>query len=72
MNRIGEKEQNHDRSKRVYKDGDYWYYMTREKVSIGPFDSSTEADKGVSDFVDFIIHAEPSVAQTLSLYSAAA
>lgn len=72
MNRTGEQEKSHIRSKRVYRDGDYWYYLTREKVSIGPFDTSSEADKGVSDFVDFIMHAEPSIAQTLSRYGAAA
>ena len=72
MNRIGEQDNNHKRTNRVYKDGDYWYFMTREKVSIGPFDSPSEAERGVSDFVDFITHAEPSVAQVLSLYSAAA
>lgn len=72
MNRIGESGSFPDRKKRVFQRENYWYYTTREGVDIGPFDSSQEAETGVSDFVDFIMHAEPSVAQALSLYGRAA
>ena len=72
MNRIGESEDHPARSKRVFQSGDYWYYTTRENIDIGPFDSASEAEAGVRDFVDFILHADPAVAQTLSLYARAA
>lgn len=68
MNRHGEAGNNPNRSKRIYKEGEYWYYSTREKVNIGPFDTYSEAEAGVGEFVDFIIHAEPSVVETLARY----
>lgn len=72
MNRTGEYKDHPTRSKRVYQQGNYWYYTTRENIDIGPFDSASEAEAGVSGFVDFILHADPTVAQTLSLYARAA
>lgn len=73
MNRTGEIGQScPDRSKRFFKKADYWYYNTREGVDIGPFDSMNEAEAGVSDFIDFIIHAEPGVVKTLERYRRAA
>lgn len=72
MNRSGESGNFPSRSKRVFERENYWYYTTREGVDIGPFDTLQEAESGVSDFVDFIMHAEPSVARALSLYARAA
>lgn len=72
MNRTGENGNHPTRSKRVFQSGNYWYYTTREDIEIGPFDSASEAETGVRDFVDFILHAEPAIAQTLSLYARAA
>lgn len=72
MNRTGEKGDHPTRSKRVFQSGNYWYYMTREGIDIGPFDCAAEAEAGVRNFVDFILHADPAVAQSLSLYAKAA
>ena len=72
MNRTGESLDLPSRSDRLFKVDDYWYYKTREGVDIGPFDSASEAQTGVSDFIDFILHAEPSVSETLAKYARAA
>ncbi len=72
MNRTGEAGNCPNRSQRFFKKADYWYYSTREGVDIGPFDSLSEAETGVSDFIDFILHAEPSVIETLEKYGRAA
>ncbi|WP_188150793.1 DUF6316 family protein [Teredinibacter waterburyi] len=69
MNRTGEDGNLPNRSKRFFQKGEYWYYTTREGVDIGPFDTAHEAELGVSDFIDFIIHAEPAVAETLARYA---
>lgn len=70
MNRKGDTEDysNRERS-RFFESEGYWYYNTREGVAIGPFDSQSEAETGVSDFIDFIRHAEPSVSETLAKYA---
>ena len=73
MNRTGETGGPPDnRSRRFFQKADYWYYSTREGVDIGPFDSLHEAETGVSDFIDFILHAEPGVVETLEKYGRAA
>ena len=69
MNRSGEEGVTlPTRSKRFFDRDGYWYYTTREGVDIGPFDSLIEAETGASEFIDFIIHAEPSVVKTLERY----
>ena len=68
MNRTGENGTLPVRSKRFFIKGEYWYYSTREGVDIGPFDSMHEAETGASEFIDFIIHAEPAVVETLEKY----
>lgn len=73
MNRIGEAGSCPSRrSQRFFQKAEYWYYSTREGVDIGPFDSLSEAEIGVSDFIDFVIHAEPKVIETLEKYGKAA
>lgn len=72
MNRTGEAGNCPGRSGRFFQKADYWYYTTREGVDIGPFDSASEAETGVSDFIDFIIHAEPRVIESLEKYGRAA
>lgn len=72
MNRTGENGNLPGRSQRYFKKGDYWYYSTREGVDIGPFDSLNEAETGASEFIDFILHADPHVIQTLQSYGCAA
>jgi len=69
MNRTGETiEHIPARKSRFFQEEGYWYYNTREGVAIGPFDSLSEAETGASDFIDFILHAGPSVSETLSKY----
>ena len=72
MNREGEKGNCPDRANRFFEKDCYWYYTTREGVDIGPFDSLSEAESGVSDFIDFILHAEPAIVKTLEKYRRAA
>lgn len=72
MNRTGEKHSVPSRSNRFFESSGYWYYGTREGVDIGPFDSLHEAERGVSDFIDFIMHAEPDVLASLRSYGRAA
>lgn len=54
----------------IQKDG-YWYYTTREGVDIGPFDSRTDAEVGVGEFIEFIQTSEPQVTDVLKQYRAA-
>jgi hypothetical protein len=72
MNRTGEKSEVPVRQKRFFEKSGYWYYSTREGVDIGPFDSLLEAQRGVSDFIDFIVHAEPETIASLERYGHAA
>ena len=70
MNRSGEQmNEVPTRNSRFFEEDGYWYYNTREGVAIGPFDTQSEAETGVSDFIDFILHAEPSVSETLAKYA---
>jgi len=68
MFRQGEKSLEVDRSDRVFQKGDYWYYKTREKVSIGPFDDYSAAEKGVNDFIEFICQADLKAKHILEQY----
>ena len=72
MKRTGENTESQERTVRFFETEGYWYYNTREGVAIGPFDTLSEAEIGVSDFIDFIIHAEPEVSKTLAKYARAA
>lgn len=72
MNRTGENFEVPMRCKRFFQKDNYWYYSTREGVDIGPFDTRHEAERGVSDFIDFIVHAEPEVVATFERYGHAA
>ncbi|MFT5083269.1 MAG: hypothetical protein ACI9Y1_001310 [Lentisphaeria bacterium] len=72
MNRTGEQGTTASRCQRFFKKDDYWYYSTREGVNIGPFDTLNEAEIGASEFIDFIMHAEPNIIKTLEKYGRAA
>jgi hypothetical protein len=74
MNRKGDTEQQEMKreASRFFESEGYWYYNTREGVAIGPFDTLSEAETGVSDFIDFICHAEPSISETLAKYASQA
>jgi len=70
-NREGEQGSVPERSGRFLKKHGYWYYSTREGVDIGPFDSRSEAEVGVGEFIDFICAAEPQVLEALKHHYAA-
>lgn len=72
MNRLGEQGPKPVRNSRFSKIENYWYYSTREGIDIGPFDSLQEAQAGVSSFIDFILHAEPEVVDSLHRHYSAA
>jgi hypothetical protein len=59
------------RTDRFFAVNGAWYFATREGASIGPFEDKVEAQKGLSDFIDFIQLAEPQVLSTFysSLHS---
>lgn len=67
--RQGEKGEQHQvRSSRYFKNGDYWYYSTREGVDIGPFDHMEAAEVGCAEFIDFVCHRNPVFSKTLQYY----
>lgn len=70
-NRTGENGSVPDRQGRFLQKEDYWYYTTREGVDIGPFDSRTDAEVGVGEFIDFICASEPQILAALKQYRAA-
>ena len=49
------------RTDRFFAVNSAWYFATREGASIGPFQSKPDAQRGLSDFIDFIKLAEPRV-----------
>ena len=57
------------RSSRYFQQDNYWYYTTREGVSIGPFDHLSDAEVGCSDFIEFISDAGKSFVTTLQQYA---
>lgn len=72
MNRIGEAGHRPIRKSRFFEVDGYWYYGTRERVNIGPFDSLHAAERGASAFIEFVMHAEPDVVESLKVYGTAA
>ena len=73
MIRLGEQgSEPESRSSRYFEKDGYWYYRTREGVNIGPFDTIGEAELGASEFIDFIIHAEPEIRENFAKYGQAA
>ena len=74
MRKKRKNEQNEDfsipaRGDRLYRQDGYWYFKTREGFSIGPFDSVQQAKSGVTDFMDFMHSAEPSVIKRVTDYA---
>jgi hypothetical protein len=72
MNRTGESGSMPDRQNRFFQQYDYWYYRTREGISIGPFDTVAEAQRGAAEFIDYVVNQNPNFLGVLSLYKAAA
>ena len=59
--RKGERATSGLRSDRFFSIASDWYFTTREGAAIGPFKAKTDAEKGMSDFIDFLAVAEPVV-----------
>lgn len=70
--RQGEQEKSWYRSDRFFRVNGDWYFSTREKVDVGPFDSKERAGKGLSLFIDSMQQTTPAptveVAASLALY----
>ncbi len=45
------------RNSRTFEKADGWYFMTRERVNIGPFASQELAEIGVQDYAGFSVDA---------------
>lgn len=69
LNRYGESGGVPERASRVYRQDEYWWYLTREGVHVGPFDTRSEAECGVRDFVDYITHAREQDSQSFASYA---
>ena len=59
--RKGENNASSLRSDRFFSIASDWYFTTREGSAIGPYKAKTDAEKGMSDFIDFLTVAEPVV-----------
>ncbi len=58
-NRAGEAGPVPARHSRFFSAGGAWYFNTREGAPIGPFNRRREAEKGLEDFIEFMILADP-------------
>ncbi len=58
-NRDGEEGDVPLRTDRFFAAQGEWYFSTREGAPIGPFDDKIEATKGLEDFIEFMLLAEP-------------
>jgi hypothetical protein len=72
MNRSGESGSLPNRQNRFFQQYDYWYYRTREGIDIGPFDTKAEAERGVNEFIDYVVNQNPNFIDILSRYKVAA
>lgn len=70
--RKGESLDAKSRSNRLFEQGDYWYFRTREGMDIGPFDYKMDAEQGIDNFIDFVGKTEPEVITKISRYVTAA
>ena len=53
------------RSNRYFKLSDYWYFTTREGATLGPYDSKEQAEQAVTDYIQFVNQAAPSILKLL-------
>lgn len=60
------------RTDRLFAQGDYWYFRTREGMDIGPFDNRGEASIGAKGFVEFLEDSQPEVVHRVTSYIRAA
>ncbi len=47
------------RKERVFRQGEEWFFQTREGAAIGPYNSENAAAKGLANFIDFVQLASP-------------
>lgn len=66
--RKGERLDVPNRSNRLFEQGDYWYFRTREGMEIGPFDYKMDAEQGIDNFIDFVGKTEPAKVTKISQY----
>lgn len=51
-NRDGERGTTPARAPRFFKQAQYWYFVTREGASIGPFDDREQVEAGARDYAE--------------------
>jgi hypothetical protein len=56
--RVGEGGPLPERRSRTFFKGDGWYFMTRERVDVGPFSTQELAEIGVKDYAGFSMDAD--------------
>ncbi len=56
--RRGEAEAALQRSTRIFERAGEWFFATREGNDIGPFNSRSDAERGVEDYVSFSLDTE--------------
>ena len=56
------------RSDRLFTQNGYWYFKTRERIDIGPFDNAEMAEEGIKNFIDFLCNAEPTLVKRVTDY----
>ncbi len=56
------------RTHRIFQQGDYWYFRTREGMDIGPFDARGDASLGIKGFVQFLEESQPEKVKKVTHY----
>jgi hypothetical protein len=56
----------HARSNRYFKLSEHWYFTTREGATLGPYDSIEQAEQAVSDYIQFVSQATPTILKLLA------
>lgn len=56
------------RSDRYFKLSDYWYFVTREGATLGPYDSRDQAQDAVADYIQFVNKATPAMLKLLGTH----
>ncbi|OUS14941.1 hypothetical protein A9Q88_12735 [Gammaproteobacteria bacterium 50_400_T64] len=56
------------RSDRYFKLSDYWYFITREGATLGPYDSKDQAQQAVADYIQFVNQASPAMIKLLATH----
>lgn len=67
--RTGENRVTPPRTDRFFERNNYWYYITREGVEIGPYDSRRAALFGCTLVIDYISRRNPAVRATQRHYT---